>query len=180
MTCDFFFAFSQDCLDFIKSLLQPDPRARPSVRDVLAHHWLSTGQSSSSHRPRTATPIGRLSRMDVDTDIVDLIWNTYGIQTSHVTNSVICKRADEYSAIYYLLMGRRDREDVQRMRREFEDEGGEREGDAVTRGRKLAETGVQRAKRVELDENGNECDKDMFAEMVCKDKSYGYTFLIRL
>ncbi len=60
--------------------------------------------------------------MDVDTDIVDYIWNTYGIQQSHVSNSVICKRADEYSAIYYLLIRKRDREDVKLLERGLEEE----------------------------------------------------------
>ncbi|XP_072018352.1 uncharacterized protein [Amphiura filiformis] len=119
---------SKDCQDFIKNLLQPDPRARPSVRDVMSHPWLAETRPASP-RPRTATPPtnGRMSRMDVDTDIVDYIWNTYGIQPSHVSNSVICKRADEYSAIYYLLIRKRDREDVKILQKGLE-EPGRREG----------------------------------------------------
>ncbi|XP_038059457.1 serine/threonine-protein kinase MARK2-like [Patiria miniata] len=120
---------SNDCKDFIRRLLHPDPRMRYSVIDTMNHRWLAEDRGAL-HRPRTASPppSGRVSRMELETDILEYIWSNMGYNINHVTNSVISKRADEYSAIYYLLLRKRDRQHRKMLKKlEAVDEGAGRD-----------------------------------------------------
>ena len=54
--------------------------------------------------------------MELETDILEYIWSNMGYNISHVTDSVITKRSDEYSAIYYLLLRKRDRQQMKMLR----------------------------------------------------------------
>lgn len=159
--CSCLTMFIVECHNFIKHLLQPDPRARPSVRDVMSHSWLAESRLSSSS-PTITIPLsnGHMSeKMDVDNEIVNYIWNTYGIQSSHVSNSVICKRADEYSAIYYLLIRRREREGVHIMKSAL--------GHKVEREDQPKITELRKSDGKDLDtEKEIETEKEVLAEMV--------------
>ncbi|XP_022098223.1 hormonally up-regulated neu tumor-associated kinase homolog B-like [Acanthaster planci] len=133
---------SNDCKDFIKKLLHPDPRMRYSVTETLNHRWLAV-EKDAPHRPRTASPPpnGRVSRMELETDILEYIWSNMGYNINHVTNSVISKRADEYSAIYYLLLRKRNRQHLKMLRKiQVDDEEGKKDAkDTWISGPKLYE-----------------------------------------
>ena len=100
----------------------------------MNHRWLAVNKDGVP-RPRTAspTPSGRLSRMELETDILEYLWSNMGYNINHVTNSVISRRADEYSALYYLLLRKRDRQHL-KMLRELEGAVGEEEQDATEPG----------------------------------------------
>ncbi|XP_041462231.1 uncharacterized protein LOC121413475 [Lytechinus variegatus] len=120
---------SSDCKSFVRYLLEPDPEKRPTVYDVLCHPWLagvyeplrSLSPTASNHAltptppPTPCSPGRRLSRMLLDHDIISYIRETLGIKSTHVSESVLAGRADEYSAIYYLLAKQRERDEVPKI-----------------------------------------------------------------
>ena len=59
--------------------------------------------------------------MLLDQDIVNYIRDSLGIKATHVTESVLAGRADEYSAIYHLLVSQREREDVPKITRQLKE-----------------------------------------------------------
>ncbi|XP_072178309.1 uncharacterized protein [Diadema setosum] len=119
---------SSDCKNFVRTLLQPDPKKRPTIDEVLCHPWLA-GSFKPLHSlisdPATPTPPStpcssvsprRVSRMLLDHDVIKEIKENFGIKSSLVSDSVLTGRADEFSAIYYLLLNRRAHEDVRKIR----------------------------------------------------------------
>ena len=111
----------------------------------MNHKWL-VGDVDAVIRPRTAssTHSGRISRMDLETDILDYIWANMGYNIAHVTDSVISKRCDEYSAMYYLLLRRRDRHHVKMLKRlETKDESGSDAKDSGISAPKLYDEAVR-------------------------------------
>lgn len=53
--------------------------------------------------------------MLLDHDTISYIRETLGIKSTHVSESVLAGRADEYSAIYHLLAKQRERDEVPKI-----------------------------------------------------------------
>ncbi|XP_071819296.1 uncharacterized protein [Apostichopus japonicus] len=103
---------STDANNFVRYLLQPDPSCRPTIYEASRHPWI--GNRSN---PTPTPPLRRLSLMEIENDIIYEIRETFGIEPSHVMESVLARRADEFAALYYLLNIKKQR----RWRRSMSD-----------------------------------------------------------
>ncbi|XP_033116936.1 probable serine/threonine-protein kinase DDB_G0277165 [Anneissia japonica] len=92
---------SIECKSFILKLLEPNQVKRLSIRQVVEHEWLNGDYLDPVTIP---APAGRMSRMDIDPDVIHYAHEKLGLDIDHMTTSVIRNKANHISAIYYLLL----------------------------------------------------------------------------
>lgn len=103
----------------MRYLLQPDPSCRPTIYEASRHPWVASRQSN----PTPSPPLRRLSLMEIENDIIYEIRETFGIDPSHVMESVLARRTDEFAALYNLLhikKQRRWKSSMNDVRRSFD------------------------------------------------------------
>ncbi|XP_059824657.1 hormonally up-regulated neu tumor-associated kinase homolog A isoform X1 [Hypanus sabinus] len=97
---------SSAAINFLLSLLEPDPIKRPNIQQVLSDHWLN---DDSSGIPTSRTPTSsmaysnRLHPEDLNQSVVLHMTEKMGYKHAEVVNTVLSNRASHTLSIYFLL-----------------------------------------------------------------------------
>ncbi|XP_072116195.1 hormonally up-regulated neu tumor-associated kinase homolog A isoform X1 [Mobula birostris] len=92
---------SSAAINFLLSLLEPDPIKRPNIQQVLSDHWLND-DSSGTPTSRTAYSY-RLHPEDLNQSVVLHMTEKMGYKHAEVVNTVLSNRASHTLSIYFLL-----------------------------------------------------------------------------
>ncbi|XP_007904897.1 hormonally up-regulated neu tumor-associated kinase homolog A [Callorhinchus milii] len=98
---------SSVAVNFLKSLLEPDPIKRPNVHKVLADRWLNQNYPGKPEC-RVAYP-NRLHPDDLNQSVVLHMSERLGYKYSEVVNTVLSNRASHTLSVYFLLDRKLDR-----------------------------------------------------------------------
>nr|XP_017518153.2 hormonally up-regulated neu tumor-associated kinase isoform X1 [Manis javanica]XP_036870704.1 hormonally up-regulated neu tumor-associated kinase isoform X2 [Manis javanica] len=92
---------STGAVNFLRSLLEPDPVKRPNIQQALANRWLN--ENYTGKVPCTVTHPNRISLEDLSPSVVLHMTEKLGYKNSDVINTVLSNRACHTLAIYFLL-----------------------------------------------------------------------------
>ncbi|XP_054433779.1 hormonally up-regulated neu tumor-associated kinase [Pteronotus mesoamericanus] len=92
---------STGAINFLRSLLEPDPAKRPNIQQALAHRWLN--ENCVGRVPCNVTYPNRISLADLSPSVVLHMTEKLGYKNSDVINTVLANRACHILAIYFLL-----------------------------------------------------------------------------
>ncbi|XP_042543203.1 hormonally up-regulated neu tumor-associated kinase [Dipodomys spectabilis] len=92
---------STGAINFLRSLLEPDPVKRPNIHQALANRWLN--ENYTGKVPCNVTYPNRISLEDLSPSVVLHMTEKLGYKNSDVINTVLSNRACHILAIYFLL-----------------------------------------------------------------------------
>ncbi|KAG8518492.1 Hormonally up-regulated neu tumor-associated kinase, partial [Galemys pyrenaicus] len=92
---------STGAINFLRSLLEPDPVKRPNIQQALANRWLN--ENYTGRVPCNVTYPNRISLEDLSPSVVLHMTEKLGYKNSDVINTVLSNRACHILAIYFLL-----------------------------------------------------------------------------
>ncbi|XP_032487125.1 hormonally up-regulated neu tumor-associated kinase [Phocoena sinus] len=92
---------STGAVNFLRSLLEPDPVKRPNIQQALANRWLN--ENYMGKVPCNVTYPNRISLEDLSPSVVLHMTEKLGYKNSDVINTVLSNRACHILAIYFLL-----------------------------------------------------------------------------
>ncbi|XP_022371737.1 hormonally up-regulated neu tumor-associated kinase [Enhydra lutris kenyoni] len=92
---------SAGAINFLRSLLEPDPVKRPNIQQALANRWLN--ENYTGKVPCNVTYPNRISLEDLSPSVVLHMTEKLGYKNSDVINTVLSNRACHILAIYFLL-----------------------------------------------------------------------------
>ncbi|XP_049641727.1 hormonally up-regulated neu tumor-associated kinase [Suncus etruscus] len=92
---------STGAINFLRSLLEPDPVKRPNIQQALANRWLN--ENYTGKVPCNITYPNRISLEDLSPSVVLHMTEKLGYKNSDVINTVLSNRACHILAIYFLL-----------------------------------------------------------------------------
>uniref|UniRef100_A0A4W2INI7 non-specific serine/threonine protein kinase n=1 Tax=Bos indicus x Bos taurus TaxID=30522 RepID=A0A4W2INI7_BOBOX len=92
---------STGAVNFLRSLLEPDPVKRPNIQQALANRWLN--ENYVGKVPCNITYPNRISLEDLSPSVVLHMTEKLGYKNSDVINTVLSNRACHILAIYFLL-----------------------------------------------------------------------------
>ncbi|XP_005345399.1 hormonally up-regulated neu tumor-associated kinase [Microtus ochrogaster] len=92
---------STGAVNFLRSLLEPDPVKRPNIQQALANRWLN--ENYTGKVPCNVTYPNRISLEDLSPSVVLHMTEKLGYKNSDVINTVLSNRACHILAIYFLL-----------------------------------------------------------------------------
>ncbi|XP_075856606.1 hormonally up-regulated neu tumor-associated kinase [Microcebus murinus] len=92
---------STGAINFLRSLLEPDPVKRPNIQQALANRWLN--ENYTGKVPCNVTYPNRISLEDLSPSVVLHMTEKLGYKNSDVINTVLSNRACHILAIYFLL-----------------------------------------------------------------------------
>uniref|UniRef100_A0A8D2B4L7 non-specific serine/threonine protein kinase n=1 Tax=Sciurus vulgaris TaxID=55149 RepID=A0A8D2B4L7_SCIVU len=92
---------STGAINFLHSLLEPDPVKRPNIQQALANRWLN--ENYTGKVPCNVTYPNRISLEDLSPSVVLHMTEKLGYKNSVVINTVLSNRACHILAIYFLL-----------------------------------------------------------------------------
>ncbi|GAB1300414.1 Hormonally up-regulated neu tumor-associated kinase [Apodemus speciosus] len=92
---------STGAINFLRSLLEPDPAKRPNIQQALANRWLN--ENYTGKVPCNVTYPNRISLEDLSPSVVLHMTEKLGYKNSDVINTVLSNRACHILAIYFLL-----------------------------------------------------------------------------
>ncbi|XP_033623937.1 hormonally up-regulated neu tumor-associated kinase isoform X2 [Fukomys damarensis] len=91
----------EGAINFLRSLLEPDPVKRPNIQQALANRWLN--ENYTGKVPCNITYPNRISLEDLSPSVVLHMTEKLGFKNSDVINTVLSNRACHTLAIYFLL-----------------------------------------------------------------------------
>uniref|UniRef100_A0A8D0GYX0 non-specific serine/threonine protein kinase n=1 Tax=Sphenodon punctatus TaxID=8508 RepID=A0A8D0GYX0_SPHPU len=92
---------STAAINFLRSLLEPDPAKRPNIQQALANHWLNENYSGKTLH--NITYPNRIHLEDLSQSVLLHMTEKLGYKNSDVINTVLSNRACHTLAIYFLL-----------------------------------------------------------------------------
>ncbi|XP_062031421.1 hormonally up-regulated neu tumor-associated kinase [Lepus europaeus] len=92
---------STGAINFLRSLLEPDPVKRPNIQQALANRWLN--ENYTGKVPCNVTYPNRISLEDLSPSVVLHMTEKLGYKNSDVVNTVLSNRACHILAVYFLL-----------------------------------------------------------------------------
>ncbi|XP_055965298.1 hormonally up-regulated neu tumor-associated kinase [Sorex fumeus] len=92
---------STGAINFLRSLLEPDPVKRPNIQQALANRWLN--ENYTGKVPCNITYPNRISLEDLSPSVILHMTEKLGYKNSDVINTVLSNRACHILAIYFLL-----------------------------------------------------------------------------
>ncbi|XP_068251285.1 hormonally up-regulated neu tumor-associated kinase [Nyctibius grandis] len=92
---------STAAINFLRSLLEPDPAKRPNIQQALANRWLN--ENYPGRAPPTVTYPNRIHLEDLSQSVLLHMTEKLGYKNSDVINTVLSNRASHTLAIYFLL-----------------------------------------------------------------------------
>ncbi|XP_019585824.2 hormonally up-regulated neu tumor-associated kinase [Rhinolophus sinicus] len=92
---------STGAINFLRSLLEPDPVKRPNIQQALANRWLN--ENYMGKVPCNVTYPNRISLEDLSPSVVLHMTEKLGYKNSDVINTVLSNRACHILAVYFLL-----------------------------------------------------------------------------
>ncbi|KAL1787910.1 hormonally up-regulated neu tumor-associated kinase [Sigmodon hispidus] len=92
---------AEGAINFLRSLLEPDPVKRPNIQQALANRWLN--ENYTGKVPCNVTYPNRISLEDLSPSVVLHMTEKLGYKNSDVINTVLSNRACHILAIYFLL-----------------------------------------------------------------------------
>ncbi|XP_069744856.1 hormonally up-regulated neu tumor-associated kinase homolog A isoform X2 [Narcine bancroftii] len=92
---------SAAAINFLLSLLEPDPIKRPNIQQVLSDHWL-TDDPAGMPISSTSYP-NRLYPEDLNRSVLLHMTEKMGYKNAEVVNTVLSNRASHTLSIYFLL-----------------------------------------------------------------------------
>ncbi|KAG9486190.1 hypothetical protein GDO78_008988 [Eleutherodactylus coqui] len=90
---------SPAAINFLRSLLEPDPLKRPNIQQALANRWLN----DSSHGKGIHTYPNRIHLEDLSQSVIRHMSEKLGYKHSDVINVILSNRACHTLAVYFLL-----------------------------------------------------------------------------
>ncbi|NWW75424.1 HUNK kinase, partial [Climacteris rufus] len=92
---------SSAAINFLRSLLEPDPAKRPNIQQALANRWLN--ENYPGRAPPNVTYPNRIHLEDLSQSVLLHMTEKLGYKNSDVINTVLANRASHTLAIYFLL-----------------------------------------------------------------------------
>ncbi|XP_065504930.1 hormonally up-regulated neu tumor-associated kinase isoform X1 [Caloenas nicobarica] len=92
---------SAAAINFLRSLLEPDPAKRPNIQQALANRWLN--ENYPGRAPPNVTYPNRIHLEDLSQSVLLHMTEKLGYKNSDVINTVLSNRASHTLAIYFLL-----------------------------------------------------------------------------
>ncbi|NXH86646.1 HUNK kinase, partial [Edolisoma coerulescens] len=92
---------SSAAINFLRSLLEPDPAKRPNIQQALANRWLN--ENYPGRAPPNITYPNRIHLEDLSQSVLLHMTEKLGYKNSDVINTVLSNRASHTLAIYFLL-----------------------------------------------------------------------------
>ncbi|NXT68704.1 HUNK kinase, partial [Chaetops frenatus] len=92
---------SSAAINFLRSLLEPDPAKRPNIQQALANRWLN--ENYPGRAPANVTYPNRIHLEDLSQSVLLHMTEKLGYKNSDVINTVLSNRASHTLAIYFLL-----------------------------------------------------------------------------
>ncbi|XP_037233525.1 hormonally up-regulated neu tumor-associated kinase isoform X2 [Falco biarmicus] len=92
---------SAAAVNFLRSLLEPDPAKRPNIQQALANRWLN--ENYPGRAPPNVTYPNRIHLEDLSQSVLLHMTEKLGYKNSDVINTVLSNRASHTLAIYFLL-----------------------------------------------------------------------------
>ncbi|XP_064008472.1 hormonally up-regulated neu tumor-associated kinase isoform X2 [Pogoniulus pusillus] len=92
---------STAAVNFLRSLLEPDPAKRPNIQQALANRWLN--ENYPGRAPPNVTYPNRIHLEDLSQSVLLHMTEKLGYKNSDVINTVLSNRASHTLAIYFLL-----------------------------------------------------------------------------
>ncbi|XP_010155077.1 PREDICTED: hormonally up-regulated neu tumor-associated kinase, partial [Eurypyga helias] len=92
---------STAAINFLRSLLEPDPAKRPNIQQALANRWLN--ENYPGRAPPNVTYPNRIHLEDLSQSVLHHMTEKLGYKNSDVINTVLSNRASHTLAIYFLL-----------------------------------------------------------------------------
>ncbi|KAM9566533.1 hormonally up-regulated neu tumor-associated kinase isoform 2-T2 [Guaruba guarouba] len=92
---------SSAAVNFLRSLLEPDPAKRPNIQQALANRWLN--ENYPGRAPPNVTYPNRIHLEDLSQSVLLHMTEKLGYKNSDVINTVLSNRASHTLAIYFLL-----------------------------------------------------------------------------
>ncbi|XP_061844637.1 hormonally up-regulated neu tumor-associated kinase [Colius striatus] len=92
---------STAAVNFLRSLLEPDPVKRPNIQQALANRWLN--ENYPGRAPPNVTYPNRIHLEDLSQSVLLHMTEKLGYKNSDVINTVLSNRASHTLAIYFLL-----------------------------------------------------------------------------
>ncbi|NXG12217.1 HUNK kinase, partial [Sakesphorus luctuosus] len=92
---------SSAAINFLRSLLEPDPAKRPNIQQALANRWLN--ENYPGRAPPNVTYPNRIPPEDLSQSVLLHMTEKLGYKNSDVINTVLANRASHTLAIYFLL-----------------------------------------------------------------------------
>ncbi|NXM65781.1 HUNK kinase, partial [Serilophus lunatus] len=92
---------SSAAMNFLRSLLEPDPAKRPNIQQALANRWLN--ENYPGRAPPNVTYPNRIHLEDLSQSVLLHMTEKLGYKNSDVINTVLSNRASHTLAIYFLL-----------------------------------------------------------------------------
>ncbi|XP_065718655.1 hormonally up-regulated neu tumor-associated kinase isoform X2 [Patagioenas fasciata] len=92
---------SAAAINFLRSLLEPDPAKRPNIHQALANRWLN--ENYPGRAPPNVTYPNRIHLEDLSQSVLLHMTEKLGYKNSDVINTVLSNRASHTLAIYFLL-----------------------------------------------------------------------------
>ncbi|XP_038244091.1 hormonally up-regulated neu tumor-associated kinase isoform X2 [Dermochelys coriacea] len=92
---------STAAINFLQSLLEPDPAKRPNIQQALANRWLNENYPGKGLH--NVTYPNRIHLEDLSQSVLLHMTEKLGYKNSDVINTVLSNRASNTLAIYFLL-----------------------------------------------------------------------------
>ncbi|XP_074839548.1 hormonally up-regulated neu tumor-associated kinase [Carettochelys insculpta] len=92
---------STAAINFLQSLLEPDPAKRPNIQQALANRWLNENYPGKALH--NVTYPNRIHLEDLSQSVLLHMTEKLGYKNSDVINTVLSNRASHTLAIYFLL-----------------------------------------------------------------------------
>ncbi|XP_061602589.1 hormonally up-regulated neu tumor-associated kinase [Cololabis saira] len=98
---------SKGAASFMKSLLEPDPDKRPSVRVAMEERWINEGYAKKPLH--TLSHENRLCPEDLNSSVLASMTETLGYSLPEITHTLTTNRPSAIMASYHLLLGKLNR-----------------------------------------------------------------------
>ncbi|XP_019380537.1 PREDICTED: hormonally up-regulated neu tumor-associated kinase [Gavialis gangeticus] len=92
---------STAAINFLRSLLEPDPAKRPNIHQALGNRWLNENYPGKA--PPNVTYPNRIHLEDLSQSVLLHMTEKLGYKNSDIINTVLSNRACHTLAIYFLL-----------------------------------------------------------------------------
>ncbi|KAM8975323.1 hormonally up-regulated neu tumor-associated kinase [Pelodytes ibericus] len=92
---------SPGAVNFLRSLLEPDPIKRPNIQQALANRWLN--ENNHGKGQHTVTYPNRIHLEDLSQNVVLHMSEKLGYKHSDVINVILSNRACHILSVYFLL-----------------------------------------------------------------------------
>ncbi|KAM6915108.1 hormonally up-regulated neu tumor-associated kinase [Xenentodon cancila] len=98
---------SKGAVSFMKSLLEPDPDKRPSVRVAMEERWINEGYAKKPLH--TLSHENRLCPEDLNSSVLASMTEMLGYSLSEITHTLTTNRPSAIMASYHLLLSKLDK-----------------------------------------------------------------------